>query len=420
MRPSRANIGFWLLWLCALVWCYLNSYDDPSSFFYDADRAFDRSFSAVREAEVEEYLRRDVYPAVELPDRTDAPVAGEFLCIGIPSINRTSSAFLAHAVGSLVDALTPEERNSIHIAVLLADKDPKRHFAYGKEWLFNLADEVLVYENTDVSETTDETTSNLNYTVLPHDVRGVGRSDDRVENIRLDHSVLFEVCRKRDPSYFALVEDDVIASRDWFIRFKKGVAQVEKQAKDSGTDWIYLRLFYSELFMGWNNEEIFDYLKVVILAYTSVIACLLVALRCRRHRHSGSFASKDFAQTVALLLGLWIPACIALAFVTGRTTLRRLTTFSPGVREMPRYGCCAQGLVFPNHHLQGLQDFLRTPPFQFPGDMITEDYARDRGLTKWALDPSVMQHVGLVESSDGPRRAEVWNFSFERLRPRPG
>ncbi|KAI8654457.1 hypothetical protein NCS57_01191100 [Fusarium keratoplasticum] len=25
MRPSRANIGFWLLWLCALVWCYLNS-----------------------------------------------------------------------------------------------------------------------------------------------------------------------------------------------------------------------------------------------------------------------------------------------------------------------------------------------------------------------------------------------------------
>ncbi|KAJ3533291.1 hypothetical protein NM208_g8048 [Fusarium decemcellulare] len=84
---------------------------------------------------------------------------------------------------------------------------------------------------------------------------------------------------------------------------------------------------------------------------------------------------------------------------------------------MPRYGCCAQGLVFPNHHLQGLQDFLREPPFQFPGDMITEDYARDRGLTKWALDPSVMQHVGLVESSEGLRRAESLLLSAEASSP---
>ncbi|KAF4980532.1 hypothetical protein FZEAL_3467 [Fusarium zealandicum] len=413
MRPFHANIGFWVLWFCALVWCYRNSYDDPSSVFYDPDRAFDRSFSAVREAEVDDYLRRDVYPA-EHPSSTRETAGNDFLCIGIPSINRTTSAFLAHTVGSLVDTLTPEERSSIHIVVLLADKDPTNHFAYGQDWMLTLADDVIVYENTNVSALTDEA---LNYTVLPHDVRGVGRSDERVENMRLDHSVLFETCRKRNPEYFALVEDDVIASRDWFPRFKSGVAQVEREARASGTDWMYLRLFYSEIFMGWNNEEVFDYLRVVILAYTATIACLLLALRCRRRRRSGSFATKDFAQIVALLLGLWIPACIALAFIMGRITLHRILTFASGVREMPRYGCCAQGLVFPGRHLQSLQDFLREPPYQFPGDMIMEDYARDRGLTKWALDPTVMQHVGLVESSDGPRRAEVWNFSFERLRP---
>ena len=280
----------------------------------------------------------------------------------------------------------------------------------GKDWLFGLADDVLVYSNDSKTEL------KLNYKVLPHDVRGMGRSDDRVENIRLDHSVLFEACRRRDPTYFALIEDDIIASPDWFTRFKKGVIEVEQKATDAHKDWMYLRLFYSEIFMGWNNEEIFDYLKVVILGYTALIACLLLALRCRQRRHTGSFATKDFAQTVALLLGLWIPACLALAFVTGRITLHRLFTRSPTVREMPRYGCCAQGLVFPNHHLQNLQDFLREPPYQFPGDMIMEDYARDNGLSKWALDPSVLQHVGLVESSDGPRRAEVWNFSFERLK----
>ncbi|KAL5619974.1 hypothetical protein FOBRF1_003220 [Fusarium oxysporum] len=409
MRPSHANIGFWLVWFTALIWSYHNSYDDPSSFFYKSRIAFNRRYSALREKQVDAYLEREIFPVAH-KQRTEVQVDNEFLCIGIPSINRTTSGFLAHTVGSLVDTLTPNERNQIHIVVLLADKDPTKHFAYGKDWLFGLADDVLVYSNDSKTE------SKLNYNVLPHDVRGMGRSDDRVENIRLDHSVLFEACRRRDPTYFALIEDDIIASPDWFTRFKKGVIEVEQKATDAHKDWMYLRLFYSEIFMGWNNEEIFDYLKVVILGYTALIACLLLALRCRQRRHTGSFATKDFAQTVALLLGLWIPACLALAFVTGRITLHRLFTRSPTVREMPRYGCCAQGLVFPNHHLQNLQDFLREPPYQFPGDMIMEDYARDNGLSKWALDPSVLQHVGLVESSDGPRRAEVWNFSFERLK----
>ncbi|CZR49312.1 uncharacterized protein FPRO_08948 [Fusarium proliferatum ET1] len=409
MRPSHANIGFWLVWFTALIWSYHNSYDDPSSFFYKSRIAFNRRYSALREKQVDEYLEREIFPVAH-KQRTEVQVDNEFLCIGIPSINRTTSGFLAHTVGSLVDTLTPNERNQIHIVVLLADKDPTKHFAYGKDWLFGLADDVLVYSND------SKTDSKLNYKVLPHDVRGMGRSDDRVENIRLDHSVLFEACRRRDPTYFALIEDDIIATPDWFTRFKKGVIEVEQKATDAHKDWMYLRLFYSEIYMGWNNEEIFDYLKVVILGYTALIACLLLVLRCRQRRHAGSFATKDFAQTVALLLGLWIPACLALAFVTGRITLHRLFTRSPTVREMPRYGCCAQGLVFPNHHLQNLQDFLREPPFQFPGDMIMEDYARDHGLSKWALDPSVLQHVGLVESSDGPRRAEVWNFSFERLK----
>ena len=409
MRPLRANIAFWLLWSCALTWSFFNGYDDPSSLFYDEDRAFDRHFSARREAEVDDFLRREIYATEHAPpgDRTGT---GEFLCVGIPSINRTNSEFLPHAVGSLVDTLSEEERRQIRIVVLLADKDPTAHFAYGQDWLPGLADNVIMYDSANVTAPSEL------YTVIPRDVRGAGRSDSRVENIRLDHSVLVEQCRLHDPAYFALVEDDIIASRDWFSRFRAGVAEVERRSEASGRDWLYLRLFYSEIFMGWNNEEVFDYLKVIIVAYTVAIICLFAALRYRSRRPSGRPATRDFAQYVALVLGLWMPACIALTFVTGRITIHRLMP-SPGVREMPRYGCCAQGVVFPNRHLPGMQDLLRNPPYKFPGDMITEGYAKNKRLAKWALDPSVMQHVGLVESSEGPRRAEVWNFSFERLSP---
>lgn len=120
----------------------------------------------------------------------------------------------------------------------------------------------------------------------------------------------------------------------------------------------------------------------------------------------------------ALIFGLWLPALIALYFLSGRLSANRLNPFGlsqfHGAREMPHYGCCAQGLVLPQRHLEGFQALLRDPPYDFPGDMILEGYAEDRGLVKWALEPSVFQHVGFKESSEGQRRTEVWNFGFER------
>ena len=101
MRPSHANIGFWLIWLIALLWSYRNGYDDPSSFFYKSRIAFDRRFSAAREIQVDEYLEREIYP-VKHKQRTEVQVDNEFLCIGIPSINRTTSAFLAHRSAALL------------------------------------------------------------------------------------------------------------------------------------------------------------------------------------------------------------------------------------------------------------------------------------------------------------------------------
>ncbi|KFA46830.1 hypothetical protein S40293_05567 [Stachybotrys chartarum IBT 40293] len=431
MRVSRANTVFGLVWFLLLVWCYHNSYDDPSSAFYNPDKAFDLRFSAVRAAEVDRYIQSlgegalpgskhavDSVAAVG-PDGHDADSSNSLLCIGIPSINRTINSFLERTVGSLVDALTAEERASIHIVVLLADRTPGQHSAYGQPWLTTLADDVVVYESSDPKREHDKA-----YRVIPFNVRGVGRGDGRVENMRLDHSVLVESCHNHGSRYFALIEDDVIASRDWFRKFKSGVDYVERRAEQSGKDWIYLRLFFSEFFMGWNNEEVLDYLEAIFIVY-AVILLGFVEMRRRRKRNTNAnsltkgITAQSFNYIAALALGLWTPALIALYFMAGRVTMHRLSPFPlSGVREMPRYGCCAQGLVFPKHHLEGFQALLRDPPYDFAGDMILEGWAGDRGLTKWALDPSVLQHVGLAESSDGPRRAEVWNFSFERQHKR--
>lgn len=414
---GKANLAFWAFWLFALLWCSRNSYDDPSSIFYNRKSAYTERYSAIRKIQVDNFLKQ------QNTTSNTYKGDGKFLCIGIPSINRTSEGFLAHTIGSFVDTLEPAQRQSIHIVVLLADTSPQKHFAYGQKWLTNLVDEVLIYGGNESSSFQKD-----GYRTIPFNIRDDGqpRGSSRVENIRLDHSVLVETCRKKGSQYFAFVEDDVIAAPNWYRKFSDGVGYLEDHHHHSPEkDWMYLRLFYSELFMGWNAEEWPVYLEVIFIIYVVVFAVFFEMRRRRRRNRSSAGYTKlpgnqqqhqqTFNHIAAMAIGLWMPAAIALFFLAGRITLHRLSPFPwSGVREMPKYGCCSQALVFPNRHLAGFEKLLRTPPFDFPGDMMLEGYASDQGLKKWALDPSVVQHVGLKQSSDGPRIAEVWNFSFER------
>ncbi|KAL6803489.1 glycosyltransferase [Trichoderma sp. SZMC 28012] len=405
MSVSRINAAFCVFWILLFIFSAIFSYDDPSSIFFNANRAYEQRFSSVRAAEADAYIRN-------LPARvTPIKPVDKLLCIGIPSINRTTESFLSSTIATLSDTLTPEEHASIRIVVLLADKSPSEHFAYGQNWLEPLVDEVLLYGEPPEGST--------KYRRIPLDLKeGNIRGDGRVENMRLDHSALVEACREQEYPYFALVEDDIVTTRDWFPRFVKGLTYVEQKTKETTREWIYLRLFYSEILMGWNNEEWLGYSKIICLVYTAVLAAFLVGRKYVRVGASSGVSPHAQRYLAALVFGLWLPALIALYFLSGRLFTGRLSPFSlstlHGAREMPHYGCCAQGLVLPQRHLESFQALLRDPPYDFPGDMILEDYAEARGLVKWALEPSVFQHVGFKESSDGTRRAEVWNFGFER------
>ncbi|CAH0058823.1 unnamed protein product [Clonostachys solani] len=430
MRLSKANTSFWLIWACALLWVSINSYDDPSSIFFSRRRAFQRHYSATREAEVNAFLEK----LEKSPPKTPSTTAkeNEFFCVGIPSVNRTDKETLRLTVGSLVDSLNDGERAQVHLVVLLADRNPRDHASYGSRWLSDIADEVIVYDfdGKDGSEEGKRSVKEPDdaYRVIPYDLRRRGRGDGHTENIHIDHSVLVEACRHHGSPYFVMVEDDVIAARDWLPRLWNGVANLERRSPLTGHDWLYLRLFHSEMLMGWNNEEVLSYLQIIACIYAVLGALIYLVVRLRRrrratrHRHYKTLElrvpqSYSFSYIASLALGLWTPACIVLFFLAGRVTLHRLMTFGgAGIREMPKYGCCSQGYVFPTRQLEGLQNLLRNPPFEFPVDMVIENHAAAKGFSKWALDPSILQHLGMVEpSSDGKLNA-VWNFSFERLR----
>ncbi|KAK4178453.1 putative glycosyltransferase [Triangularia setosa] len=412
----RLNLLFLLVWILLLVITYLNSYDDPSSIFYSEAASYQQRYSKTRAREADSFLANP--PPKPPPPPSPEDKESKFLCIGIPSINRTTQSFLKHTIGTLLDTLTPEERGGIHLVVLLADRPATKHSAYGEGWLEKVVDEVLVYDDPPASD------EGKVYKKVPFElVEGRERGTTRVENMRLDHSLLVEACMNQGAEYFVLVEDDIVAGRDWLERLKRGLGYVEGVSENRGEEWLYLRLFYSELLMGWNSEEWRTYLGWSCAVYATVLIGFLI-IRSRRWCCFGKLGRGNadlYRYATAMGFGLWLPALIALYFLSGRVSTSRVNPFtwtSHGVREMMNYGCCAQGLLFPKRQLPGVFKLMRYPPYRFPGDMILEGYAGDHGLKKWALDPSVFQHVGFTESSAGPRRAEVWNFSFERMHPK--
>ena len=102
---------------------------------------------------------------------------------------------------------------------------------------------------------------------------------------------------------------------------------------------------------------------------------------------------------------------------------------SEGVHQMPKFGCCSQAFVFPRTRIPDLVDLYKSKHIGYV-DMITEEYADANDEVRWAVTPSVVQHVGRHSSKGGDQDTSVvkkhkskselteveklWNFEFER------
>lgn len=94
---------------------------------------------------------------------------------------------------------------------------------------------------------------------------------------------------------------------------------------------------------------------------------------------------------------------------------------------MPKYGCCSQGFVFPQSRVPDLVAWYESKRLGYV-DMLTEEFAdRDpQEEIRWALTPSVLQHVGRKSSKTNDFNhskynlsvvERLWNFGFEGNEP---
>ncbi|KAF2164248.1 hypothetical protein M409DRAFT_56935 [Zasmidium cellare ATCC 36951] len=395
LTPSRFT-SYWVLFAFVVI-CTLFARSiasrDPGSWFFDPDVAYAPKYSAVRKWQAERFIASASHAAPR-SSGTRTPQ----ICVGIASVARSGARYLRTTVGSLLAGLDEPERDGIKLVVLIAHTDATTHPAYQEPWLSNLADEVLLYN---LSQTERLYVDSLERDDVEHRTKGL-----------YDYTYLLKACHAAGTPYIAMIEDDVIAMDGWYHRTIEGIKQAE--ARTFGNGFLYLRMFYTEEFLGWNSAywTFYTFWSILTIATSAGLLCWA----------RSSFAVIKGILTPRLLLFICaalIPWAIVLVFAVGRVTVFPLPE---GVNEMNNFGCCAQGLVYPRHKATNLIDWYTSSRVGF-ADMLTEQYADEHEEQRWALTPSVLQHVGGKSSkpNDFGHGAKysmsvagtIWNFAFE-------
>jgi hypothetical protein len=183
---------------------------------------------------------------------------------------------------------------------------------------------------------------------------------------------------------------------------------------------LYLRLFYTEKYLGWNRENWLAYLSSSLLFAFAVTAMLAVVWRVVPYR-----LVKDlYTRSNALILYcICLPLTVGLYFMAGSINTL-LLPHGPG--RMDNFGCCSQGLVFSRSMAKTLVGWYEEKKAGYV-DMLTEEYGNTFRNTRWALTPSVIQHVGGktskshglsgISTGELSEAETIWNFEFERFDP---
>ncbi|CAG7939760.1 unnamed protein product [Penicillium nalgiovense] len=208
-RFSRSTTGllfytFSLLYLLSLGYYHFASYRDPTSYFFNPLRAYERPENGV--------------PTI---------------CVGIATVRRRGEQYVGLTVASLLAGLTETERESIFLNLLIANTEPSQHPIYSEKWAETLPDRVLTYRQDD-----------------PDFERIKKWEDDgwyRNKTI-YDYTHLMQDCYDTGAQYVAMIEDDTLAVKGWLPSALQALDIVKQRTVNER--WIYLRLFYVDDLLG--------------------------------------------------------------------------------------------------------------------------------------------------------------------------
>lgn len=393
-RPgTSAILAFFLVYLALIRYCSQAYYRDPTSAFFDPVRGYEPRYSAERQNDADAFIR-----SANLTTYVQTAPQDPKMCIGIATVARDQDQYVRRTIGSLIEGLEPIERQQIFLIVLIAHADPQTHPVYGEPWLTNVVDKTLLYD--------------VNQARLQN-LRDWETNKDYRKKAVFDYTYVLQRCVNAGTQWITMVEDDTLAVDGWFSQAMEALQRADEQhLTTEEMDWLYLRLFYTEEFLGWNKEEWPRYFAASI-AVTGMTGMVLLLIR------QFIFENTITNRIIAIACLVCAPACISLYFMAGRLSMHPPLS---GVHRMPEFGCCAQGLVY-SHKMASKVITRLSQVREGYVDQIVEAWAKEARLVRWVTIPSLLQHVGALSSKGDDRGSaakygrsvaeKIWSFSFE-------
>ncbi|TVY43147.1 hypothetical protein LSUB1_G001318 [Lachnellula subtilissima] len=384
-----------ICWLLVFQYCRNRYWREPHSAFFQSEHVYDLQYSEYREEQANEFIDRAHDPNVKLTKASSHPD----ICAAFVTVKRENKQYIDAGIGSMLEGLTDEERSKLHAYVFFANTDPTVHPTWNQPWLKNAVDAALSY--------------NVNATVMEH-LRELEEKRNFYEKGVYDYLYALDYCYETSAPYIAMFEGDIILADGWMIKTRKALGEIEKHAGVEGEkywNWIYLRIFYTETSVGWEETDFMYHYKGSIFAAAAILGYVIL------------FLSRCFVPSTRRYLDYWaiaviclatIPAFVLLLFMVGKNSL-----YPPnGVFKMNKFGCCTQALIFPRTQVPELTSYLREIGTGQTDTMI-ENYADERGKQRLALRPQLVQHVGLESSRDNnfQNSQSTWSFWFEEYNP---
>lgn len=210
--------------------------------------------------------------------------------------------------------------------------------------------------------------------------------------------------------YIGMFEDDILLADGWLVRTLQHLSQIPA-VDDEERPWLFMRLFNQERSTGWASHEIGGNNEAWIILGIA-LGITIPAFLARKFFHlPRKYLDPETILITALLLN---PALVILFFQSGKASMLPPT---PGVSAEP-FGCCSQAMIFPRSRIPTLLYFLEEAR-QGQVDLLLDNLAQQKRLTRWASYPVQAQHIGLESSrmTEGDEAQAIWSMAFESSDP---
>lgn len=432
---------------------------NPNSHFFDPSiETFQNPISEARTVEARNWidqmdlkLQEGNVPVQRFKSSTGI-ASGPELAVIFLTVGRQKDHYLDASIGSFLMDIPNLQRPKIHVSVSSGELDPINQPFFSSAWLHGLVDQIVVrqqpktpYLPATMAARKDQPHASL--TVMAKPLVRLSNKEPRTKVWQRagtsDYSIALEICEKINARNCLISEDDVVFKKGWYKIFEQSLRIAEERTHAKGTQqWAYLRLFYTEKYFGWENEEV---QKLVLCCSLIVGTVAILILLCGRvparyaaiagvrskmdllraqegldhderkiGRGGMARARLPFASQLLILL-MTLYYCVMIILL-GRNLVYKIPQ---GVSLMNSRGCCTQAILYPNEVVRPLKDHLRQNIELMPYHNLINRWLDEHDKDRLAISPPLVQHIGAGSPQSMLhetylRSTPIWSFAFEK------